>query len=678
MQASILQRMQELPPPAVSSRGNSMAVGARGEIALLSSDGALHYIPPHLNGDYDDQANPGLPVSFKVRLDDSAQSFSMYHSMQFISDFGDARLLLWGDRNIGTLLIKGTSTLRETNDAFLKGEHRYLLADFLAKNVKSSQLIVKCDCHPYLENHALALLSQGPLLLINTSPSLSTETQYQVYPLDIRKSYTGFACGSGFGWQRWTVYLLSNEGSIYALNPVLPDSCTLDESMIHEMEAWVDECRTQGAGCSESYIDFCLSYIQRLHLPRNDNSRSRKLQSTVESIPKVMPVLQGPIKLLHSEKMMKDMSVIDADFPILVTSTEDGEVSIFALTSKLGPSWQHILETPEMKPSHSLEYQSCPEGALVETINILDSIAPQQTASDVSRCLRAEKLWKLAPDPLRKHCIHVTGFSCAASFLISLEWLDALVHASSPEESFKSTAFLDEHPSTCVPSFLYDAPSGSSNNGKGCISGMCVAHDPFIGHIAFFRTYPVGLVAAVNLTVHLRLCRLQLQLSRVRGNEMTSLGASPQQLTLLDSVDETVEAMTRGILQGISSTPTPSSSLISGQYNEEEGTRILTQAMGHLEKTVLAPMQELASRINFRTELTEEMLRAQAVVLEGKDGKLGLVAAIRKAQEQQKAGRVRLREIQEVFSRQREMAACILSQALALKSKVRFTSNCIF
>ena len=98
--------------------------------------------------------------------------------------------------------------------------------------------------------------------------------------------------------------------------------------------------------------------------------------------------------------------------------------------------------------------------------------------------------------------------------------------------------------------------------------------------------------------------------------------------------------------------------------------------MSHLEKHVMLPMEELTQRLSFRFELTKEVYNAQLMVLGGNSSKgwKGLLGEVQAARVRHAKQMERLKSIREIFEHQRELSACILTQALALKSKV--SQNC--
>lgn len=97
-------------------------------------------------------------------------------------------------------------------------------------------------------------------------------------------------------------------------------------------------------------------------------------------------------------------------------------------------------------------------------------------------------------------------------------------------------------PSFCIPVFVVtpDTVIGSSANQQQqqreqvCITGMAVLSDPLVGHVALFRT-STGLVSAVNLTVHTKLCELQNSLSDITSGAAQGLSGIKQELSAATS-----------------------------------------------------------------------------------------------------------------------------------------------
>jgi predicted ATPase with chaperone activity len=109
---------------------------------------------------------------------------------------------------------------------------------------------------------------------------------------------------------------------------------------------------------------------------------------------------------------------------------------------------------------------------------------------------------------------------------------------------------------------------------------------------------------------------------------------------------------------------------------------VLSRAMGHLEKHTIQPLEEMSQRIQFRIDLLREVNDAQILFLEGGgESGAGLRGVILEARTRQQRSRERLSRLLEIFSEQKETAACILTESLILKSKVflsQFHMYCIY
>ena len=132
------------------------------------------------------------------------------------------------------------------------------------------------------------------------------------------------------------------------------------------------------------------------------------------------------------------------------------------------------------------------------------------------------------------HAVHVTATHNCASFLVSINWIQdvsAVVGASdttwdSDDIRLGTAGSLDADQgdsdshvnikavtlktSTCIPVYC---PNPLREQGidkqVASISAMAIAFDPMLGHVGLFRS-SLGHAAVVNLTVHDRLCNMQM------------------------------------------------------------------------------------------------------------------------------------------------------------------------
>ena len=140
------------------------------------------------------------------------------------------------------------------------------------------------------------------------------------------------------------------------------------------------------------------------------------------------------------------------------------------------------------------------------------------------------------------HVVHVYSARSCEAYLLSCHWLARALDSAPGLDSGPTpttgadigeageTGDIDTDifsPSSCLPTFVLPnvssevsgshslteskaAAAGSGGGGaSAALSGVVVLRDAMLGHVALFRTTAEGVVGAVNLTVHLKLCALQ-------------------------------------------------------------------------------------------------------------------------------------------------------------------------
>ena len=515
MDSALVEALSSLPPPP-SKRGNSIAVSVRGEVAVLSEDRL--YVVASPAGD-----SQGDLVR---ELDIDSKNLTGVHHIEFIIDYGDPKLLLWGDHRVGIVTFNSRTpqSLKRIPATFTP-----LLKDYF-RNMNPDQHIVHCSYHPESSRHICVLLSLGPLLVVNAH-----EQTYESFQLDVRCSYSKFSFLRGRGWLRWTVCLLSADGHISYLCPLIPRELRLSKDMLLDLEDWTSDVQNGANRISEisEYVDCCSAFLRSIS--SNTSTPSGQLY---------FPQLQGPLHVsnIHG-KTIHDIVSLDLDgldIPIIIAVTEQGEVLSLVFTEEPCPLWT-VNNCPPPCP--------LPEALLIEQVSVRDAIP--EGASALPKII-SEKSWLLKPDPLVHHAIHVIGQDSCSSFLITLEWLPELMSLELSQHS-QTSNFLRTSPSTCVPVF--------ANEGADVtLSGVTIAANPLFGHHALFRS-SLGMIAAVNLSVHLKLCSLTLRLSstkkQIATNDALTEGVPVESLTIL------TESLLKVVYEGISSTPSPSASASS-------------------------------------------------------------------------------------------------------------------
>jgi hypothetical protein len=382
----------------------------------------------------------------------------------------------------------------------------------------------------------VVLFSHGHLAIADAS---SSEDSYEVFPFEVGKTFIKFHFGGSIEWLRWTIFVLSSEGLVYALCPIIPKGLLLTSDVRAELEDWTRASRSSrvvGESPDAEYFDFVSLFV-----------RAKNPQETTETANSdTCPRIQGPIALDRSPAKVKDFCIVlpcELQVPLLITVTESGEVFVYSLTSEIGPSW---------KTTTSQDTQRflcpCPETILIEQLNLLASL-PQK--SNLEMKIKTERDWSLLPDPLIRHMIHIRGSQSCSSFLVSLNWAVALSETDvSGSSEPTSCQLLDKTPSSCIPVFLHEALGVA-------MTGMAVLVHPFIGHFGLFRSSS-GLTAAVNLTVHQQLCKLLFQMQKNRSQQ-ASKASTMSDNTTLDAMAAMTDKLLMKALDGLNVVPSPSS-----------------------------------------------------------------------------------------------------------------------
>ena len=522
MDGALVHALSAIPPPS-SKEGNSIAISGRGEIAVLSEQ-RLYFATLQDHGENSSNLIREADI-------DPADLIGIHH-IEFIVDFGDSKLLLWGDRRIG---IVAFNTRNFPSEKKIPANFTLLLKEYFC-NLSADQRIVHCAPHPESSRHVGVLLCSGPFLVINSSGDQS----YEGFQLDLRRSYASFAFSSGKGWMRWTVYLLSADGRISYLCPVIPKGIHVSKEIPQELEVWIGELQAQSRRVSEieEYTALTSAFVRSVF-----GSSTLTLPQ-----PSFIPQLQDPLiaNAKSSYKRINDIRCIGIgglEVPLIAAVTEEGEVLSFVLTEEPCPLWSSF---------NGQAPYPLPEALLIERIAVRDAVP--EGAAALSK-LAAERSWCLKPDPLVRHAVHVIGATSCSSFLVSLDWLPELSNLE-PSRSKVYLTFLEENPSSCVPVF--------ANVGENItLSGVALAANPLFGHFALFRS-SIGTMAMVNLSVHLKLCSLMLKLGATKRQMAASSGLSDG--VPIETLNMLTDSLLKGIYEGINSTP----SSIAGS-NEEVG-----------------------------------------------------------------------------------------------------------
>eukprot|EP01034_Spumella_vulgaris_P025349 gene25349-31795_t len=600
--------------------------------------------------------------------------------------------------------------------------------------------------------------------------------------------WTSFTFGPDMDWMKFTIFVLNNRGEVFAVCPIIPDGTLVSRQVVNELWSWVEgQANNSRTESSRPYVETIKVYLlQTLGPPSNASSngydvvedssptaasgsglfvRAGEVQSgsdpefALQSFDSVQSpfmdgisgnsiVVQGPLVAERGPDAVRRTTaandicvpIVDssetsgAAAPVLVVAFDSGEVDFHLIDAEdsssgyVGPAWRPI------DRHRALLATTLPSLLLVETIAVQQLESAAEGTKDQ---------WKLLPDPVMSHYIHVTNFARSQSYLLSSAWLrTALENMSSGSEAgqyqgddsnsilsysvngvggggggrgrngdlfgseYKESApRLDqddtadeeeeEEVSYCIPVFVVTADSATVSSDSQSASreqksseasfpsnvslnGMAVLSDPLVGHVAIFRTSS-GLVSAVNLTVHSKLCELQTTLSNI-VTETDQLSSIKQQLTHATSEEglrwRHSQQLVLRIATGLKNMP-----VIESKTTDNK--KILIEAAQNLERDVVLPMNELSQSTLFHFDILQETLRSQVQILEGpadatagaKKGdevslNTGLKNLIANLATEHEALVQRVERITEKMHQQKENAEMHLSLAMNQRSKL--------
>lgn len=246
-------------------------------------------------------------------------------------------IALWSDKNI----------------AFVQTD---LVDDPVLKPVlllkHSTVSIVKAMFHPLFDYVLVVLLQKDRFILYDIRDKNYREQSYQ---LTDNLAFTSFCFGPDIEWLRFTVFLTTACGKIYALCPVLPNNCCLSKSVTQELLAWV---KKQYYALESTYGKFCenkkhlKSYLNQTHeflLDCASSARPIKFAKDSTLINNHDVGCVGPISIVSSERVkypQHQVSYCDISVPVFrernhrklpVVSLVDsyGYVSVMLLSAKV-------------------------------------------------------------------------------------------------------------------------------------------------------------------------------------------------------------------------------------------------------------------------------------------------------------------------------------------------------
>lgn len=526
---SILAQLEGLAaPPSPSPRilGNAIAVSPKGDIAVLSNHSLLFSSREPLGGS-------GYGPLQPVRLTADLANLAEYSSILFLSAYNENKLLLWGDRAIAI----ATLNIRTMETPLLA------LTPLGRDALSTGTQIAQVSPHPYSTDHILALLTNGPLLLLSIDNTIAI-------PLNIAYTYSSFSYGHEIGWLRWSLFIVASDGHIDVLCPIIPSGIHITSDMKIELITWRDDHSILPGMKQESSVEFIQSLDDFIDHFEHDTFTSTPVNYSPPSVRALTTVI--PLKFTNVA------CVYSNGVPVLVGVSEGGEVSVLIITEDAGPYWG---KSTASSYQHNVPW----EALVVHTLCVRESL-PSSCPSSVVAHVTQDKLWEVTTDPLLAHVLHVVGRTCGCVFMVSIPWLDA---SSSSSVSSSALQSKDANRLDCVPVY---APSVC-----GPLAAHVVISDPFLGHLSLFWSGTGG-TALVNLTVHTRLCALERRLADGKS-QLGRVGASVD--GHYDALDHVTDRLIAGVLRDVNDTPMP-------EQIEVSNLTVLTVAYRSLPLLIIA------------------------------------------------------------------------------------------
>lgn len=245
-----------------SGHVNTFAVNHLGDIVIIASDGRLkhsnirsHPRLPRTTTDHQEGQRQQLEdIELHGLLRDDVVGFT---HLEYSSNND---LLMWSSTAAGVVATNGVH--QETDR--LSSSFRYIkIWDKLQDNGElRGNGIIKATFHPLSPYHVVILFDNNTLQLVDYR-----SMDIQVIPLSKRFSsgaFTSFSFGPNIDWLKFTVLLLTTNGDVYTLCPIIPLGAVVSVSAVMELWDGFDQLVDDDDGCNRSNNDrYYLQYVQR-------------------------------------------------------------------------------------------------------------------------------------------------------------------------------------------------------------------------------------------------------------------------------------------------------------------------------------------------------------------------------------------------------------------------------
>ncbi len=682
------------PPQNLDGGSQTTAINQFGDIVLVNEDYKLVYSALREGGQ-------GKVRPITVDCSGSSKAFEEfeYNNVEF-NEEGNM-LLVYSTSSVGFINIPNKNAPGgnfDDNMMELNPCHFCELlsdTDFATSKDRGGVSVVKAAFHPLSSYHVVILLSNNTLMLTDALSDVSREFHLRsttssglggsgtVSPSKTSSSkndnFISFCFGGDYDWMKMALLLLTADGQVYYLCPLLSSGALVPRSTIESLYAWVEE-EVEGASETLSASAAVVAgrelrnYFRAVFESREvgdfevtgESLGSQISASAVVSVEDEVlwgsysPVLQGPLKMVAAGREVpapvaltasKDSHCEACDLctpssgavggggeraPIIAIAYSNGNVDLFTATSAsagpfIWPMWPALAST--LATSHGGQgwdrSRLVPTLALVETVSIphavADTILPRV---------------KLSPDPIHTHYLHLTNANNGAVYLLVCTWLkrtlqhvsevadsSASLHSTSTQEALERIEREYLSIEDCEPSSvcrLLSADSCASGVDRHC--GACVISDAMLGHLAIHRGSD-GVIVATNITTCARLHQYrELVGARSTRSDASSSGAGGGP-TLgsygelgKGSYEKRANLLIETIQRGLQTVPMPTEDEDDEDTLSATKKKHLLAASRHLNEEVILPLEDLAHRTISALDSTRDIYDDQVRFLEGPNG----------------------------------------------------------
>lgn len=253
MNPSLIELLgNSLPPlPGDSSLfAHSCAVSQNGDIAMLCNDGTIKYSSIR---------TPSNALVLDV-VGLYAEDILQFTTIEFDED--GKSLLVWSPACVGIIELPQSMLENDAHNSDVRCLFTNLLSVGDDVDDRSSYPIAKAAFHN-LCPHCVVVLHQKEVLRLIDIRTMDMQT----ISTSSNRSFTSFAFGPSIDWMMFAIILLTTNGEIFVLCPVIPSGTVLSLSAVDDLWSWADHVEDENDREDRdvaSYLTTLQSYLTEL------------------------------------------------------------------------------------------------------------------------------------------------------------------------------------------------------------------------------------------------------------------------------------------------------------------------------------------------------------------------------------------------------------------------------